>query len=206
MSTNDYLANFIFRDLLVDGSLNTIIPSYIESLLKQRYAKRTIHAYLCSVTHFGCWMNKNDVSLLSIDLAMIERFLQDQLAAPGSSAPFGFAINIDRTALRHLLTLIPHQTLNNPVETELQRYQDYLLNICGTSQQTCINRCQHVKKFLLSQFGDKTPDLSQLAGDRVESFLIQLSHHWCPSSLRTFSSSLRSYFRFRTFKGILSRH
>ena len=95
MSTNDYLVNFIHRDLLIGGPLNNIAAPYLEALQSQRYAKRTIDTYMSSVTHFGCWMKTNDVDLLSIDVAIIERFLQEQLSAPAGSLPFGFSINMD---------------------------------------------------------------------------------------------------------------
>jgi hypothetical protein len=89
MSTNDYLASFNFRDLLIDSPLNSIVPAYIETLFCQRYAKRTIEVYLSSVTHFGCWMKTNDVGLLGIDLSIIECFLQEQCKGAAATAYSG---------------------------------------------------------------------------------------------------------------------
>lgn len=200
MFTNDYLANFIHRDLLIGGPLNSIVTPYIEALHAQRYAKRTIDGYLCSVTHFGCWMKTKGAELSSVDLALIEQFLQDQLSSAGS-APFGFSIHTDRAALRHLLHFLPHHPPKNSIEVELERFSDYLTSICGIAPQTCADRCRHVGQFLVSQFGNEIPVILPLTGAQIEDFLTTQSRLWRPASLRTFSSSLRSYFRFRTFQG-----
>jgi hypothetical protein len=94
---------------------------------------------------------------------------------------------MDRAALRCLLILLPKQQVQitkKPIEAELDRFSDYLLNICGISPQTCVNRRQHICAFLKHRFDTAPPDISQISGDDIDAFFQHLALKWQPASLR----------------------
>ena len=111
---------------------------------------------------------------------------------------------MDRAALKHLLTFLPQHysvTTKSPIEAELERFTDYLLNICGMSAQTCVNRCQHVGAFLSHRFCSEAPVFAQISGVDIEAFFQHMALKWRPASLAVVGASLRSYFRFCALQG-----
>jgi site-specific recombinase XerD len=111
---------------------------------------------------------------------------------------------MDRAALKHLLTFLPQQysvITKSPIEAELERFTDYLLNICGMSPQTCVNRCQHVGAFLSHRFCSEAPVIAQITGADIDAFFQHMALRWRPASLEVVGASLRSYFRFCALQG-----
>lgn len=53
MPADQYLARLSCRDEFNDSPLSATGVPYIEALLTQRYAKRTIDLYLHALAHFG---------------------------------------------------------------------------------------------------------------------------------------------------------
>ena len=165
MFTETHLADLTHLDSLVDNPLSSIAVAYVDALNAQHYTRFTIERYVSCVIHFGCWLNAEGVELQSINQAVIHRYLHDLLLL--SSATSSDPIKMDRAALKHLLAFLPqHYSVitKSPIEAELERFTDYLLNICGMSPQTCVNRCQHVGAFLSHRFYSEAPIFAQISG------------------------------------------
>lgn len=204
MSPNACLPSLIQRHGLADGPLNDITARYIEVLRGQRYAERTIGAYLRCLAHFNCWMKFEGLDLSSLDAALIKHFLRGHLPACTCPPPSHCAEPGARAALSHLLRLLPADTppaSGDAIRAELERFGDYLLNTCGLAPQTCTRRRQDVGTFLRCQFGTVVPLISPLSSTQVEGFLGELTRRLRPASLRVVCISLRSYFRFRALRG-----
>lgn len=205
MSTDTCLTNFARRDWLTDGPLNVVVGPYIEALRHQRYPDHTIRAYLGCLAHFSHWIKTDEIRMSSLDAALIKRFLRDHLPACTCPAPCYSSVASSGAALRHMLRLLPGvpsaATSVDPVAVELERFGEYLLNICGLAPVTRDRRVHHVGTFLVREFGVSTPLITALSPARLDTFFAELSSHLRPASLRVVSSSLRSYFRYRALLG-----
>jgi integrase/recombinase XerD len=204
MFTETHLANLSHLDSLVDNPFNSIAILYVEALNAQHYARNTIDRYVNCVIHFGCWLNIECIDLQSINRAVIDQYLHDLLLTSSAPATSSYSIKMDRAALSHLLTFLPQYHLGvakNPIEAELERFTDYLLNICGLSPQTCVNRRQHISAFLLHRFGTELPVISQISGADIDAFFQYLALRWLPTSLREVGTSIRSYMHFCALQG-----
>ena len=202
MFTETHLADLTHLDSLVDNPLSSIAVAYVDALNAQHYTRFTIERYVNCVIHFGCWLNAEGVELQGINQAVIHRYLHDLLLL--SSATSSDPIKMDRAALKHLLPFLPqHYSVitKSPIEAELERFTDYLLNICGMSPQTCVNRCQHVGAFLSHRFYSEAPIFAQISGVDIEAFFQHIALKWRPVSLAVVGTSLRSYFRFCALQG-----
>ncbi len=204
MFTETHLADLTHLDSLADNPFSSIAIPYVEALNTQHYARYTIERYVNCLIHFGCWLNAEGLDLQSISRVVIDRYLHDLLLVFPSAARSRDSIKMDRAALRHLLTFLPQQHLGvvkNPIESELERFTDYLLNICGVSPQTCAYRRQHVSAFLNHRFSAEPFDISQISGFEIDAFFQNLILRWQPASLGVAGTSLRSYFRFCALQG-----
>ncbi|MCK0505432.1 tyrosine-type recombinase/integrase [Aromatoleum anaerobium] len=205
MPTDACLTNFARRDWLTDGPLNDVVAPYIEALRNQRYPDHTIRAYLGGLAHFSHWIKTDEIRMSRLDAALIKRFLHDHLPACTCPAPCYPSAASSGAALRHMLRLLPGDpsaaTLTDPVAVELERFGEYLSNICGLAPVTRDRRVHHVGTFLVREFGVSTPVIAQLSAARLDTFFAELSSHLRPSSLRVVGNSLRSYFRYRALLG-----
>ncbi|MDP1666956.1 MAG: tyrosine-type recombinase/integrase [Methylobacter sp.] len=204
MFTETHLADLTHLDSLVDNPLSSIAAPYVEALNAQHYARYTIERYVNCVIHFGCWLNAEGVELQSINQALFHHYLHDLLLLSSNSVNSSDPIKMDRAALKHLLTFLPQQysiITKSPIEAELERFTDYLLNICGMSPQTCVNRCQHVGAFLSHRFCSEAPVFAQISGADIDAFFQHMALRWRPASLKVAGASLRSYLRFCALQG-----
>ncbi|EPA95337.1 tyrosine-type recombinase/integrase [Pseudomonas mandelii] len=206
MSADQYLARLSCRDELNDSPLSATVVPYVEALLVQRYAKRTIGLYLHALAHFGHWMKTEALCVESIDAALTERFVREHLPACTCSMSLHSGTVNTRAALRHLLKLLAQRrpvksSTDDPITTELDRFGDYLQNICGVAPQTNARRCKDVGVLLVYCFGAEPLVLSPLSVAQIDAFVATLIPRLRPASLRTGCNSLRSYFRFRALLG-----
>lgn len=205
MSTDTCLTNFARRDWLTDGPLNDVVAPYIEALRNQRYPDHTIRAYLGCLAHFSHWIKADEIRMSSLDAVLIKRFLRDHLPACTCPAPCYLSVASSGAALRHMLRLLPGDpsaaTSADPVAVELERFGEYLSNICGLAPITRDSRVHHVGTFLVREFGASTPLIAQLSAARLDTFFADLSAHLRPASLHVVGNSLRSYFRYRALLG-----
>lgn len=204
MFTETHLADLMHLDSLVDNPFSNSAIPYVEALNAQHYARSTIERYVNCLIHFGCWINTEGIDLLSVNRVVIDRYLHDLLLAYPTAIASRYSIKMDRAALSHLLTLLPQQHLGiakNPIEAELERFTNYLLDICGMSPLTCVSRCKYVSAFLIHRFSTEPLVISQISGCDIEAFFQNLVLKLQPASLSVVGTSLRSYFRFCALQG-----
>jgi integrase/recombinase XerD len=205
MMSERLLANLARRDWLINGPLSTIVSFYADSLYGQRYTERTVGVYMRCLAHFAYWARTMGVDLPHIDAALVERFLQHHLPVCSCPAPCKRSIQDMRAALRHLLGILPQQSLvcavQDPINAELEQFRTYLSETCGVATSTCAFRIKHVGEFL-RQHRDSSPVAAGLpTADDIDRFLTQLAKTWKPASLNVVCTYLRSYFRFRSLMG-----
>lgn len=205
MDTDRCLATLTRCDWLTEGPLDGVVVPYIEALRNQRYPDTTIRVYLGCLAHFSYWMTAESIEPSRLESSLVKRFLREHLPACTCPAPCYRTVSNSGAALRHLLRLLPCEgpatAAADPVAVELERFGDYLSNICGVAPITRERRVQHAGAFLVWAFGTQTPVVSQLSVGQLDAYFAELSAHLRPSSLRGVCNSLRSYFRYRCLLG-----
>ncbi len=205
MFTDKCLTNLTRHDWLIDGPLNSIVTPYIESLRDQRYPDRTIRGYLGCLAHFSYWIIAEECDFTIVESSLIERFLLKHLPVCTCPAPCYCTVANSRAALMHLLKVLPRERTRSvavsPVAVEIERFGNYLLDVCGVTPNTRDSRIRHVGAFLVWQFGSQQPDISKLSVAHLDAFFDERRVHLRPSSLRIVCNSLRSYFRYRAMVG-----
>ncbi len=206
MLTDRSLTSLARRDWLTDGPLDSIVTSYIEALRYQRYADRTIRIYLGCLAHFNYWIKIEALKQPRVDSSLVKRFLVHHLPICTCPAPCYGTVASSGAALRYLLRMLPCEppstsVATDPVAIELDRFGDYLTNICGVAPVTRDARVKHVGAFLARTFGTQAPIVSQLSATQLDAFFAELSAHLRSASLRAVCNSLRSYFRYRALLG-----
>lgn len=183
--------------------------AYIGYLQSHGYALHTIGHYLASVAHFSRWLTRKRIRLDQIDENLVCQFISVHLPdcdCPGRSK---CALNFTRAALKHLLKVlraegrIPPRSslLPSAIVEELGRLDSYLDEIRGLAASTRCNHLDHVRDFLVDQYGNRRIDPSRIKPSHVLHFVVEGSKGCNPSTAGAIASSVRVYLRFRQFGG-----
>jgi len=88
------------------------------------------------------------------------------------------------------------------ISEELHRYEEHLRDVRGLVEANCRQQAHIVGRLLHKKFADRPIDITELRDEDVRRFLAhQLDALRTPSNALQLSSSLRSYFRYRTICG-----
>lgn len=207
MFTDACLNRLVRRDWLLHGPLSQLVDSYLSELVRLRYARGTVGAYLRCLAHFSYWMRRKRLSASDVDKALVEHFIRDHLPVCRCPEPCRSVVSEMRAALHHLLALpfyadAVHTIAPDPVARELRDFYEFLRDTCGLARSTCVYRARHLEAFFASRTLNESAESLTLTISAVEVFLTDLArHHWRPSSLGVICTSLRSYLRFRALRG-----
>jgi integrase/recombinase XerD len=192
----------------VGSPVDAILPQYVNYLRAQRYADDTIQRYLASLVHFTHRLDKG-LTLADINDVLVAEFVDVHLPNCRCPRPCMRHVNTVRAALRHLLSVLKEEGLNNagrpqlhtPFDIELELFRHYLVDICGYAQTTCSNRIGHIRYFLGSVFGQGPVTVDQLIPMDIEDFTTRCFKGRSHATRRAYCVDLASYLRFRSFQG-----
>jgi integrase/recombinase XerD len=156
------LTNFARRDWLTDGPLNDVVDPYIEALRNQRYPDHTIRAYLGCLAHFSHWIKTDEIRKCRALM------LRSSGASCGTTSLSAHArhlaiprspVRAQRYGICSACCPATHTavTLTDPVAVELERFGEYLSNICGLAPVTRDRRVHYVGTFPRSRVWSSTP-------------------------------------------------
>ncbi len=91
--------------------------------------------------------------------------------------------------------------LNYSIETELNRYDQYLKEVVGLADVTREGYRKHLKRFLCFIFKDQDIDPSAITAPGLKRYLIEELGHLKPVSKQTALVRIKSYIRYLKFKG-----
>lgn len=196
-------------DWLIDSPLGNHAAPFARSLRDDGYAVGTVNVYLGSVAHFAHWMSKRHTLLRDIDERLIGVFLDRHLPACRCAPRCQRMRHTVRAALLRFIEslraqrhLAPKRSVDPAaIQTELQCFDTYLVDVCGLMPITRYYRMCHVRRFLLDQFKQRPVLLCQVHRSDVVRFLMRYTLHWAARSKPVVYGALRSYFRFKALQG-----
>lgn len=194
---------------LADSALAPYIDAYIAHLKCGRYADCTIDCYLACLAHFAQWMQQSHLDLCHLDKTSITNFLDEHLPHCNCTKPAVQTRSDLHTACIHLLVVlrssgvIPEPSLGtDPIDEEMQKFDAYLRDARGLTDKTRRQQRRIVRQFLFTQFGKHDISIGALRPTDVQKFISsRLPLKATVSNAKAVTSSLRSYFRYRTICG-----
>jgi len=89
--------------------------------------------------------------------------------------------------------------INTAIESEIERFQRYLIDVAGLSNNTVTSQCSTVKIFLYSSFPEKNFLPEKIVIEHVKIYLTSTISHLSNASKKTIITRIRSYIKFLQF-------
>lgn len=193
----------------VEGPLSDVVEPFMNYILNRQIKVATAKRYLTTLAHFSHWAaNLPGFAMQNIDEAMAEQFIRDRLSekANGGQRKPG---HHDRAPLAHLISLLRQQNIiATPVAkipdciiNEMVAFNSYMTNIRGLAPSTCVFRVKHIQAFLVCNYKNDQSDLTKISVEDLRSYVMYFAHRWSPVSMAKLRDSLKSYLKYRTFRG-----
>jgi site-specific recombinase XerD len=186
------------------GPLSRYIKPYVDLVREQGYASASVHEHVRVIFMFSQSLQRSGCKIRDLDEAVIERFLYRELNGqwPHVSAP---------ATLRRLLKMLRQMGATrgkpsaprNPAQQLTDDYCRFLLVERSLSVQTAKGWLRFIDKFLREHFGVGPLKLAELRATDVTAFVQRHAHRHSPSEARRLVASLRSFFRYLRYKGLL---
>jgi integrase len=181
------------------------VPAYWCRLTERCYAPGTVRIYLCGVAHFARWSQRRRLDLGDFGRDA-ERFLDEHLPQCTCPYPVQRCRHQVRAALRQLQAVLadagvqPTDHRLDPIEVELRRFDEHMLQAKGLAENTRLRRLSVVRAML-----NQTASAMPTAGE-LRHFIAQELTRICPASAASMATALRSYLRFREVEGDRVEH
>jgi integrase/recombinase XerD len=193
----------------IHAGFQTMVEELVANLHSSGYADTTVSFYEQGAVHFSFWLSRCRIDPSQVKESDIAGFLSGHIS--NCDCPFGGVRQHKtvRAALGHFavilrgagyLTAVPINEADS-VDSEIQRFDDYLLHTVGLQEATRVYRRRYVREFLVDSFPDRDVDPSRLEPKNVVSYLWQRGSGLKAASTKVLASSLRSYFRFLRLHG-----
>ena len=184
-----------------------VVDLYTSTLERRGYAPTVIHAYCGAVEHFLAWSAPN-ADAVEIGEASIRRFVNEHLSGCDCPGRLQRGRVTSLSALRHLLAILHAAgflSLVRPsfpdfINSELETYCGYAVNVCGLAPATLISRRQWIGRFLAHVFPTADLLLSRLGPKDIRDFFTTQCHGYQPGTAQVVASAVRSYLRFRAVR------
>lgn len=204
----------IVRDVRHRASLERLgfvqlLEEYEAYLECRGYAERTIVCYGRVVTHFGLWAGRAKIDTSEIKYDHLATFQESHMAKCRCRLSGTRVRHTVRAALNQLKEVL-HQNRRtgempesekSEIDHEIDRFDSYLRETCGLSENTRIYRRRYARDFLAVVSNSESFDLSRLTTKDIVSFVMSRAHGYNRGSAQVLTSSLRSYLRYRQFLG-----
>jgi len=196
------------RQWLVNTPLQSSAEAYVQYLTAHGYAPQTMQFYVGTFAHFSHWLAAVHLDVRAVDEKVIDRFLDRHLPHCCCSEHYRRSLASNSAALGHLLKhLRASGRVAAPLKAtgfiaqELKDFEHYLLQVRGVGGTTRDVRLNHIRAFLLGQFGMQPILLQSVDGHSVERFLTRYTEGWTAESRSAVCVSLRSFLRFKAIQG-----
>lgn len=183
-----------------------------ETHLKRRgHTHFTRQTYLSSAKHFYTCLKTTPWSGNEINRETVQWFLQEHLPFCCCPQPVYKDIKSVRAALNQVLLMEGYDRIKPVIgatypniEAEVDRFDNYLKNICGHADATRWYHRRHIREFLIWLFGDQCIQISGMTAETLCRFVADRSSSLRSSSVGSIVYSLRAYLRFLQLNGFVT--
>lgn len=192
-------------------TLDGFIHRFEVYLNKRGHTDSTKQAYLSSAKHFYSWLGTTPWNEKEINKEPIQKFLKDHLPDCCCAGHVYKDFKTVRSALNQVLSMEGCKRIRPEVgapypniESEIERFDAYLQNICGHSHSTRWYRKRIIKEFLIWLFGNQCICVNRITADSLCRFVLKKSDSLCSSSIGVVVCTLRAYLRFLQLNGYVT--
>jgi len=188
------------------------LARFEDALMARRLAASTALRYQQVATHFFAWWraHRGAADVGTAAASDVDTFLTQHLRRCRCAHLCRRTLHENRAALRHLWGVRPQSTQDavprSPVDTEIEQYESYLRDVCGTANATRVSRVRYVGAFLKDVFGVGAVHRTAISAAALRSFVIARARTCRPSSTSVIASALRSYVRWLALEGLAVDH
>lgn len=183
------------------SALAPFVQPFWDRLSELRYSSGTARQYMNCVAHFAHWSRRRRFALQSLNQHIVA-FVDEHLPRCTCAAPVQRSRNQVRAALQHLLAVVSVSCVQqdhhaaDPVDEQLQRFDNHLLHAKGLAGSTRLRRTAIVRALLTMTSNATTPSAEEL-----RQFLAKELSRVSAASGGVTATAVRSYLRFRAFEG-----
>jgi site-specific recombinase XerD len=176
------------------GPLGDHLDRYADWLVQQGFGRASARLHLVQLADFSRWLMKRRLTLIDIDLDVIELFLEDRRRRVRPHA--------ERLTLQRFLRLVrpgwdaqqaPLVTASRAI---LQDFGRYLMEDRGAAEVSCLSFEPIIHQFILDRFPGEKIDFERLAAEDVVGFVRRHAFLHSPGRARLLTTALRSFLRF----------
>jgi site-specific recombinase XerD len=189
-----------------------VAPEFInrfECYLERRGHKHsTRRAYLTAMKHFVYWLEARPRGKGEINHETIQIFLREHLPVCCCPKPVRKDIKTVRAALNQILLMEGHRRLRSvihgaspKIEAAIERFDEYLRDVCGHSEATRWYHRRHVRTLLSWLIGNGPMALARITPATLCRFVTEQAVGRRPGSIGVLVYSLRTYLKFLQFTG-----
>lgn len=180
---------------LLPGELESYLLIYAQQLSEQGYTNLSVRGYIDSVSHFGTWLNMNEVSIENIDVNIVEQFAKHRCHCPGGRRQILLSKKYVNRVRKFIDFLCKHgvicEMLNNSLLVPNAHFQEFL------QQRGLLSRT-------VKHYSDSINVILPLLGREPQNYnakdikqiILQLSKQYSLARLKSLTTALRSYLRF----------
>jgi len=191
---------------LQDTPLAQFKDAYRQRLDALGYSKSTQSHYIGGIAHFAVWMKIENISPNDICSDVLVQFIQAHLPVcrcPGKVQRRPYQV---RAALQQLIPVLLDAGFTqaipepNEIQTELERFDDYLRDHRGLASNTRHQR-RTIIEDLLRHSLNGSRQLRRVDARLLHAFMNDRLERWSPASCAVVAGALRAYLRFRALHG-----
>jgi integrase/recombinase XerD len=188
------------------GPLAPHLPTFVATLIEQRYAVVGVRAKAWTAVAFDAWLSARRVGLADVSDAHITRFHRRRYR-PRRDCRAGPRIH-EPTALRHLLRYLRANGLcevtgnaSSPADELADRFEQFLLRDRGLAATTVRGYLRTVRTLLMRRFDDQNVDLGAISAGDVQGFVEEQARRLRPQALKQVVCGLRAFLRYAVYRG-----
>lgn len=183
--------------------LGKYLDDYAKWLHDRGYCWDAARAKIRNVARLSPWLKRHGIAAKDLRWEHIQDYLQMR---PRKSPPFN---RQDKANLKQFLLYLQAQDVLfkpvvvelKPVEKMVAEYRDYLLKERALSQETALQYCRYVNRFLLESFPRLKPDLTTLRSASVTSHVQKTAAKMSKKDAKLMCCALRSFLRYARYQG-----
>lgn len=188
------------------GPLSPHLPTFVTSLIDERYAVVCVRAKAWRATAFDAWLATHGVELADVQDVHVDEFIgrpyrprSDCKAPPRRHEPSAIRQLLSYLRAQGLCTAAPVAVI--PADTLVASFAQHLRRERGLAATTIGCYRTFARDFLVHRFGSECIDLGALNATDIIGFVQHQARRLLPRALKQVVTALRVFLRFAQYRG-----